>query len=370
MRTSIRLLTIQFCVLVTACSLLPEDEKGFQSSTQSTDYMNVQNAKALKVPESLSTPVFRDIYPVPDAPKTTTQGLQSKKFKLPQPKALEIIWDDQKVQLRKKGARQWIRLNAKPGQVWGVLHQYLRGAGLPVEKEDSKAGTIESGWLNVSQAKALFEGSASSDVTYRKLRIRIERGGDEDISNIYLSIVEQQVSLRPQLPSGHHIDWTNTEGVLPQVNHLLSELKQFLSKQDYDQANVSLMGQSISSDPISEITWLDGNAALKLRQDFNYGWKKVGLALKAGGFPVEDRNRSEGIYFIRFADEEGNEHGFYKHLRKNVSLEVETLGSGLVELEVRSEGRTTYVSLSGETGVALSSELQQAVLNSLKENLE
>ncbi|MBV1872968.1 MAG: outer membrane protein assembly factor BamC [Gammaproteobacteria bacterium] len=370
MRTSIRLLTIQLCIFVSACSLLPEDERGFQSSTQSMGYMKVQDAEALKVPEPLSTPEFGDIYPVPSASTSSGQVEQARKFKLPQPKPLEIIWEDQKVQLRKKGARQWIRLNAKPGQAWGALHQYLRHKNLSVEKEDSRAGTIESDWLNPAQANTLFSETKSTEAAYRKLRIRVERGSDADISNVYLSLVEHKAGPVSQLPSGKEIDWTNTEAMLPQVNNLLSGLNAYLSTQDFDQANVSLAGQTISSDPITEITWVDGKAALKLRQDFNYGWKKVGLALKKGGFIIEDRNRSEGVYFLRFADEQGKAKGLYKRLRKNAELDKEALGSGLVRLEVRFEGRATYVSLNSDSGVVLSSGLQQAVLSRVKDNLE
>jgi len=371
MRTSIRLLTIQFIVLTAACSLLPEDKKGFQSSTQSTDYMKIQNTKVLEVPEPLSTPRFVELYPVPEIAKNLEPSVVGKKFKLAQPKSLEIIWDDQKVQLRKKGARQWIRLNAKPGQVWSVLHQYLKAKALSVDKEDSRAGMIESVWINAANGGVLFDGVTLGKNSYRKLRVRIERGSDADISNIYLAVVEHSSESRAQLPNSNNIDWTNSDALLPQVTRLLSDLNQFLVAQDYSKANISLAGQSISSDPMAEITWVDGKPALKLRQDFNYGWKQVGQALKAGKFPVEDLNRSEGIFFIRLADEDGKENGFYKRLRKDAKLEQEVLGSGLLHLKVSSAGRTTSVSLNAPLkGVALSPELQQAFLAGVKEILE
>lgn len=370
MRTSIRLLTIQLIMLTAACSLLPEDEKGFQSSTQSTDYMKVQNIKALEVPEPLSTPRFVDLYPVPEAAKNLEPSTVGKKFKLTQPKPLEIIWDDQKVQLRKKGARQWIRLNAKPGQVWSVLHQYLKAKALSVDNEDSRTGTIESVWMNSGNGVVLFDAVTPTENAYRKLRVRIERGSDADISNIYLSVVEHSSASRAHLPSSNNIDWTNSEALLPQVTRLLSDLHQFLVAQDYSKANISLAGQSISSDPMAEITWVDGKPALKLRQDFNYGWKQVGQALKTGKFPVEDLNRSEGTFFIRLADKDGKENSFYKHLRKDAKLDQELLGSGLLYIKVNSVGRLTSVSLSAEKGVALSPGLQQAFLAGVKENLE
>lgn len=370
MRTSIRLLTIQIVVLTAACSLLPEDKKGFQSSTQSTGYIKSQNVKALEVPEPLSTPRFVELYPVPEVSKNLEPSVVGKKFKLAQPKSLEIIWDDQKVQLRKKGARQWIRLNAKPGQVWSVLHQYLKTKALLVDKEDSRAGMIESVWVNAANGGVLFDAAVPAKNAYRKLRVRIERGSDADISNIYLAVVEHSSESRAQLPNSNNIDWTSSDALLPQVTRLLSDLNQFLVAQDYDKANISLAGQSISSDPMTEITWVDGKPTLKIRQDFNYGWKQVGQALKAGKFPVEDLNRSEGVFFIRLADKDGKENSFYRRLRKDAKLEQEALGNGLLHLKVSSAGRITSVSFSAGKGQGLSPELQQALLAGVKENLE
>jgi len=233
MRTGIRLLTVQTVILTAACGLLPEDKKGFQSSTQSTDYMKVQNAKVLGVPDTLTTPRFIALYSVPEVTQNLGQSSSGKKFKLPQPKALEIIWDDQKVQLRKKGARQWIRLNAKPGQVWSVLHHYFRAESLSVHKEDTRTGVIESNWMMAASGGALFDENISSTDVYRKLRVRIERGSDADISNIYLSVVEHKAASLAQLPDSNSIDWVNSEALLPLAQHLLSGLNQFLSKQDY-----------------------------------------------------------------------------------------------------------------------------------------
>jgi outer membrane protein assembly factor BamC len=43
-------------------------------------------------------------------------------------------------------------------------------------------------------------------------------------------------------------------------------------------------------------------AALALNEQFDRAWRRVGLALDRVGFTVEDRDRSKGIYFVRYID--------------------------------------------------------------------
>ena len=45
----------------------------------------------------------------------------------------------------------------------------------------------------------------------------------------------------------------------------------------------------------------DGNS-LALNEQFDRAWRRVGLALDRVGFTVEDRDRSKGLYFVRYID--------------------------------------------------------------------
>src|SRR5204862_5262734 len=47
-----------------------------------------------------------------------------------------------------------------------------------------------------------------------------------------------------------------------------------------------------------------GQAAATLQVDdgFDRAWRRVGVALDRSGFTVEDRDRTQGIYFVRYID--------------------------------------------------------------------
>ncbi len=44
------------------------------------------------------------------------------------------------------------------------------------------------------------------------------------------------------------------------------------------------------------------SAAMVVDDNFDRSWRRVGLALDHGGFTVEDRDRAQGIYYVRYVD--------------------------------------------------------------------
>jgi outer membrane protein assembly factor BamC len=57
-----------------------------------------------------------------------------------------------------------------------------------------------------------------------------------------------------------------------------------------------------------------------VKEPFDRTWRRVGLALDRVGFTVEDRDRAKGLYFVRYADPEGDmqkrdaERGFFSRM--------------------------------------------------------
>ncbi|MCX8017830.1 MAG: outer membrane protein assembly factor BamC, partial [Rhodocyclaceae bacterium] len=48
----------------------------------------------------------------------------------------------------------------------------------------------------------------------------------------------------------------------------------------------------------------DGAGALTVYEPFDRAWRRVGLSLDRVGFTVEDRDRSQGLYYVRYIDPE------------------------------------------------------------------
>src|SRR5690606_23021666 len=64
----------------------------------------------------------------------------------------------------------------------------------------------------------------------------------------------------------------------------------------------------------------DGAGPLVVNDNFDRAWRRVGLALDRVGFTVEDRDRSNGLFFVRYIDPEadvqsGQKEGFLDRLK-------------------------------------------------------
>jgi len=69
--------------------------------------------------------------------------------------------------------------------------------------------------------------------------------------------------------------------------------------------------------PKAKLVQGDANAAhIDLNSGFDRAWRDVGLALDRSNFTVEDRDRSIGIYYVRYVNskETGEKKGFFSGL--------------------------------------------------------
>src|SRR5690606_36692271 len=51
-------------------------------------------------------------------------------------------------------------------------------------------------------------------------------------------------------------------------------------------------------------TLAGGQVGLNMEEPFDRAWRRIGLALDRIGFTVQDRDRNEGLYFVRYVDPE------------------------------------------------------------------
>ena len=63
----------------------------------------------------------------------------------------------------------------------------------------------------------------------------------------------------------------------------------------------------------------EGASVLDLQDNFSRAWRRTGLALDRVGFTVEDRDRSRGLYYVRYIDtdkvDSGKDDSFFGTLK-------------------------------------------------------
>jgi outer membrane protein assembly factor BamC len=104
-------------------------------------------------------------------------------------------------------------------------------------------------------------------------------------------------------------------------------------------------------------------------EGFDRAWRRVGLTLDRTGFTVEDRDRSQGTYFVRYVEPDPNkkEPGFLSKIFGGSSSATAPLK---YRITVRSQGEQTTVSVLNAAGAPESSASAQRIVQVIAEDLK
>ena len=104
---------------------------------------------------------------------------------------------------------------------------------------------------------------------------------------------------------------------------------------------------------------------------FDRSWRRVGLALDRIGFTVEDRDRSVGIYFVRYVDPDNKINKEPGAWDKFLPWEEDEEGNKPVEYRIQVSGTETgsEVKVVNKDSSLLKSDIADRILNLLYEQL-
>ncbi|HQD84291.1 MAG TPA: outer membrane protein assembly factor BamC, partial [Quisquiliibacterium sp.] len=117
--------------------------------------------------------------------------------------------------------------------------------------------------------------------------------------------------------------------------------------------------------------------ALDVRESFDRAWRRVGLALDRGGFTVEDRDRSQGVFFVRYIDPEIDaastaKPGFFARMFS--SSAKARANAQQFRVKVGAAGEQVRVTVLGKDGSPLATDVDRKtgtrILALLREQLQ
>jgi outer membrane protein assembly factor BamC len=269
------------------------------------DYKSAGSAPALEVPPDLTTPNYDDRYQ-----SATASGAVAARAA---PRPSEVLPPNPDARVARAGNERWLVVKASPEAAWTTLRDFWTKNGFVLAVEQPALGIMETDWAEsrVEKPEGWLQQFANKFVsfatdTYKrdKFRTRIERGSEPGTVEIYISHrgSEQQPTKRGQ--GGAPEDW----------NWMPSPPNPQLEAEFLERLMVALgtpepaAAQAIAADgKTPERARIDkGSDGTRLVVDdtFDRAWRRVGLALDRTGFTVVDRDRSKGLYFVRYANPE------------------------------------------------------------------
>lgn len=292
------------------------------------------------------------------------------------------------VRLVREGQTRFIVVKAEPSAVWSDVRDFLTKTGLSIAHEDPKAGLMETDWAENHAAVGAREGSNFakwfksffSTGVRDKYRVRLERGVEPGTTEIYLTHagmeeIQADESINREAEAGWRPRPADPELEAEMLHRLVVYLggnrteESMTGKAPAAAGSAKLAGAESQAPPSAKLT-RDGNGAalLTLQDSLERAWRRVGLSLDRIGFTVEDRDRSKGIYYVRYIDPDARkkEKGFLSRLFSG----DHPAPSDQYQVQVRPADNGTNVEVLDKQGDPETSKTGERILSLLYEQLK
>lgn len=308
-------LSVLLAVALSGCGSLPGMEKVLPD--RKVEYKKSKQAeKNLEIPPDLTRSSIQDELVIPDAgagsatlsrfemnqPAPGT-GAAHKGGVLPKVENIEVVRD---------GNQHWLVIGANPEDVWFQVIEFWQENGILLEEQDPTVGIMVTGWLEnladissdfITDAFRSLAGGLYSSSTRDQFRLRIEKGVAPGTTELYLTHrgMEEKI-IQDGRGTVERTVWNPRETDHGLEVAMLRRIMVHLGSAD-QAAGAQLAGaKEKSRKPKSRLNKSGDQLSVTVDEDFDSAWRLTGVALDRVGFAVEDRNRADGIYYVRYND--------------------------------------------------------------------
>ena len=283
--------------------------------------------------------------------------------------------------IERVGNDRWLSTSLPPEQVYPQVRAFWKDNGFNIVQDRAEAGVLETDWAE-NRAKLPNDiirstigkvlDSAFSTGELDKFTTRIERtatGSDifithRGMAEVYVGDRKDATVWQPRAPD-------------PQLEAtFLSRLMVKLGAKE-DVARSTVAAAAAASAPaggVARARLVDGGPSptLQLDDGFDRAWRRVGIALDRSGFTVEDRDRGQGLYYVRYVDPAfagREEPGLLTRLFSFGRKKNDDSVLAKYRVKVSSEGTTSTVAVLDSQGRPDSGENGKRIANLLLEDL-
>ncbi len=348
-------------LVVSGCSMLQEDK---------IDYKSAKRGSTLDVPPDLSQLNRDSRYNVPGS-VVTASGYETAQPSQPTASstAAASVGD---VRIERAGNQRWLVVNRPADKLWSPVRDFWQENGFLLDIDQEGLGIMETDWAE-NRAKLpqdfirstigkVFENLYSTGERDR-FRTRFERtanGGTE----IYIShrgMVE--------VYSNKEKDQTVWQPTPSNLELETEFLRRLMVKLGVSEAQSQAVAASAPVQAAARVTQVNNAPVVQFDDNFDRAWRRVGLSLDRTGFTVEDRDRSQGVYFVRWVEPVANpkEPGFFAKMFGASKTEAST---ERFRISVKSAENKTTVAVLDSQGRPDGSASAQRIAKLLAEDLK
>lgn len=300
-----RILVWVLAAVLTGCSgfsLMPETKK--------IDYKSSGKVQPLEIPPDLTQVARDERYSVPDATGkgvATLSGYNAERAGGTRGDNSSVLPSIDKVRVDRVGSERWLVVGLPPDKVWPTIKDFWQEMGFLVKIEVPEAGIMETDWAEnrakipddiIRRTLGKLLDSFYSTGERDKFRTRLEPGREPGTTDIFIS----HRGMIEVYTSGKNDD-TRWQPRPPDTELEAEMLRRLMVRLGTDEKRAEAVMAAAKMEPRAKLSQaVDGSGTVEVQEGFDRAWRRVGLVLDRVGFTVEDRDRSKGIYFVRYVD--------------------------------------------------------------------
>lgn len=382
MKRSISFLSLPLLLigLLAGCSgnILPESKK--------IEYKSAGKLPPLEIPPDLTQQSRDERYAVPDVSASKGSATYSaysseRAGQARTTTAQDLLPQVDKMRVERSGTQRWLVVNGAPEKLWPGVKEFWQELGFLVNVEVPEAGIMETDWAE-NRAKIpqdIIRGSIGKvfDSLYStaerdKFRTRLEKGAEPGTVEIYIS---HRGMYETYINEGKSETKWQPRPADPELEAEM--LRRLMVRLGVEESRAKTMVSAESRQERAKLSRAtDGAGALMLEEPFDRAWRRVGLALDRVGFTVEDRDRAQGLYFVRYVDpdvdskKKDDDKGFLSKLMFWKGGATDKPSQAQYRIHLKAAGESTNVQVLTREGGADRSDTSRRILGLLHEQLK
>lgn len=363
-----------FAIASAGCSLLPDSRK--------IEYKSAGKVPTLEVPPDLSQVAKDDRFLVPDAAgkgSATFSAYSADRTPAAQAKNSTVLPQVDKVRVERSGNQRWLVVAAPADSLWDTVKDFWQETGFIINLERPDAGVMETDWAEnrakipddiIRNTIGKLLDSLYSTGERDKFRTRFEAGSEPGTTDVFIS----HRGMEEVYTSSSRED-TRWQPRPPDPELEAEMLRRLMVRLGSEEKRAEASLANVKAEPRAKLAKADdGSGTLEVYERFDRTWRRVGLALDRVGFTVEDRDRTRGLYFVRYVDPEVDnrkkEDGWMSKLAFWRSSEASAAAKVQYRIHVSDAGPQSVVQVLSSEGGTDKSDTAKKILGLLLQQLQ
>jgi outer membrane protein assembly factor BamC len=321
--------------LLSACSVLQEDK---------IDYKSAAKAPTLEVPPDLTQLRKESRYAI-ESTSATASGFQNAGNRVVDAGTAANALGP--VRMERQGNQRWLVASLPADKVWEPLREFWTSNGFVLVTDAPDVGIMETEWAEnraklpqdfIRKTLGKVLDSLYSTGERDKFRTRVERNaqGGVEIYITHRGMIENYAdgqkdrTIWQPRPSDPELEIEFLRRLMVKLGTSPESAK-------------TATGVVAAADTGSQVSNLNGQPVIVLPDNLDRAWRRTGVALDRSGFTVEDRDRSAGVYFVRYvaSGTNGESTGFFGRLFSSKKDTPSALTKYQIKLTPSGENQST-----------------------------